>query len=344
MRKIAHKTIALLLCLSLLLTGCSNKKIYFSTGLTNNEIFKINGSACTKPEAMLFLTTMKNTYESSFGQEMWEKKFGDTTLQEYVKSIVKNQLAQMKCLNLLAKKKKITLTEAEKEKVKQVAQIYYSGLNQDEITYMGITQDTVEKVYTQYALAEKVYNELTQGINTEISDADARVIKVQQIFIKTYRMDDNNNKVEFSEEEKADALTRIQSIQQSVNSGEDFYSLAEKYNEDTQIEYQFGKGEMVEAFENAAFALTDGQVSDIVETDTGYHIIKCMEDYMVDETEANKVKLLDKEKEDAFQKIYDPFVEDLTSEFNDKVWDNISFQSNENVKTSNFYEVYEANY
>ena len=62
-----------------------------------------------------------------------------------------------------------------------------------------------------------------------------------------------------------------------AKAGEDFDALVAEYNEDpgqTEKGYTFGPGEMQEAFEEAAFALGIDEISGIVETNYGYHIIK----------------------------------------------------------------------
>lgn len=75
------------------------------------------------------------------------------------------------------------------------------------------------------------------------------------------------------------ALERITDIQNKLNDGADFDELMNNYSEDTGLAafpdgYFFTKGKMVAEFENSAFSLEDGQVSDIVETSYGYHILK----------------------------------------------------------------------
>jgi len=68
-------------------------------------------------------------------------------------------------------------------------------------------------------------------------------------------------------------------IQAQLKSGAKFEDLAKKYSVDSSSAKGgdlgwFGKGSMVPAFEKAALALKEGQVSDIVKSDFGYHIIK----------------------------------------------------------------------
>lgn len=75
-----------------------------------------------------------------------------------------------------------------------------------------------------------------------------------------------------------------------ARTGKDFAGLARSYSDDAgsaikggELGY-FGRGSMVPDFENVAFALKPGQISDIVETSLGYHIIKC-EGYIKAETQ-----------------------------------------------------------
>ncbi len=67
-----------------------------------------------------------------------------------------------------------------------------------------------------------------------------------------------------------------------LKQGESFSSLAEKYSIDGSRKHGgdlgfFGRGMMVKEFERAAFALNKGEVSPIVRTQFGYHIIKRLE-------------------------------------------------------------------
>ena len=87
-----------------------------------------------------------------------------------------------------------------------------------------------------------------------------------------------------SEEERKKLKERAEMVLERLKKGEDFTELAAEYSEDPgsakkggDLGY-FQRGKMIKPFEEAAFSLKPGQLSAIVETRFGYHIIKG-EDY-----------------------------------------------------------------
>ncbi len=84
-----------------------------------------------------------------------------------------------------------------------------------------------------------------------------------------------------SDANKANARTKAEDVlKQAKSPGADFAALAKKYSEDPGSAAQggdlgmFGRGTMVKPFEDAAFKLKEGEISGIVESDFGFHIIK----------------------------------------------------------------------
>ena len=85
-----------------------------------------------------------------------------------------------------------------------------------------------------------------------------------------------------SEAQKAEARKKIQEVQQKLQKGEDFATLAKTYSEGPSAPQggnlgYFRRGQMVKPFEDAAFKLKPGETSDIVETRFGYHLIKVID-------------------------------------------------------------------
>lgn len=83
--------------------------------------------------------------------------------------------------------------------------------------------------------------------------------------------------------ERREARQKIGGIRdRAIQQGADFAALAREFSEDTETKLQGGelqirRGQTAPAFERAAFGLEPGAVSEIVETDHGYHLIKLYE-------------------------------------------------------------------
>jgi peptidyl-prolyl cis-trans isomerase SurA len=89
---------------------------------------------------------------------------------------------------------------------------------------------------------------------------------------------------------------RAETVLGLAKKGEDFSTLALKYSDDPSGQEGgdlgfFKKGEMIEKFEKVAFALNPGEISDLVETELGYHIIK-VEEKKDDEVHARHILIL----------------------------------------------------
>jgi peptidyl-prolyl cis-trans isomerase C len=96
-------------------------------------------------------------------------------------------------------------------------------------------------------------------------------VKASQIWIKV--------PPDANESKKIQARKKIEMVQKKIRKGEDFGQLAKAYSEGPNARREgelgyFRRGQMAKPIEDAAFALNIGEVSGIVETRFGYHLIK----------------------------------------------------------------------
>jgi parvulin-like peptidyl-prolyl isomerase len=107
-----------------------------------------------------------------------------------------------------------------------------------------------------------------------------------------------------TQKEKDEALKKVKDIQKQLKAGADFSEMAKKYSDDPGSKNRGGdlgsfvKGDMVPAFETAAFNAKVGEISEPILTDFGYHLIK------VDEKKASRTVTLEEAKNDLQQYLY----------------------------------------
>ncbi len=183
--------------------------------------------------------------------------------------------------------------DATLQKIKANQKLSEDEFNQklsQQLRLMGLTRTEWEKQGIEQATLPIV---LARELNITITDEQAKkfyqdnpakfeqpeMVRAAHILISTK---DKTTGAEVSSEQKAAKKKQIDDLLKRARSGEDFAKLAKEYSEDPGSkdnggEYTFPRGQMMPEFEAAAFSLSTNQVSDVVTTPYGYHIIKLYE-------------------------------------------------------------------
>lgn len=335
----------LVLCMVLTVTACGEgeSKVVLTTGFGTNEVFRVGNEKATSTELMLFLVNTANQYEQVYGEEIWEIQVDeDKTMFQNLKEVALAQLSQVKAMKLLAAEHQVTLTEEEALAADTAAARYLATLSEEEKEVLGITEGkVVEQLYEEKLLADKLYAYLIRDVNPEISDDEARIITVQHILLKTYTVDEHGNRQEMNEAEHNMLREKAEEIHTMAIDGESFDTLISKYSEDSKGTYSFGTGDMEESFEKAAFTLATEEISPVVQTEQGYHIIKCISTLDREQTDLNKEKLLVSRKQEVFGDTYNTFVAGLEKRPNSELILGLELPDNSVVDTAEFFTVYE---
>lgn len=338
----------LMTALFIVMTGCgyqdkNNKdtKVVLTTGFAKNEVFRIEKMSCKMPEVMVYLMNTKNQYEDVLGEEIWDVAQDGENLKDQLKEMVIARLARIKAMNLMAQQQGIALDEETSQKVTEAAKTYFSSLSAEEKEALQVTEDIIVQMYKEKALADKVYEALIADINPEISDDEARTITVEMILIRTYHLNENGEKVEYSELSKQEAYEKAKAALQRAHDGENFEGLVSEYSDAENNILSFGKGTYDEVFENAAFNLAKDEISRIITTEDGYVILKCKSTFDREETDRNKLKIVEEKRKEVFDEQYTAFIEGLTKTMNDKLWEKVTFIEEPVVSTNSFLDVYQ---
>lgn len=315
--------LALLLAMLFALSGCSEgKNVVLTTGMKKDEVFRISDLSCRLPEVMVYLTNLQNQYESIYGDGIWEAAGTDSSMEDQAKEQILAELAQVKAMVLLAESKEVALTKQEEDRVQAAAKEYYGSLSETEIVALNVSEELLTGMYEEYALSQKVYRQIIDSVNPEISDDEARTVTI--LAIRT-------------EEETA----AQKALEQVSAEGADFETLAETLSEDTTISYSFGKGEADPAIEQAAFELGKNEISRVVSASDGYYVLKCISTFDEAQTKANKEKIADKRRNEAFSGEYNTFIDTLPRQLNEELWATVGLVHDEAVTTESFFAVYD---
>jgi len=279
---------------------------YFSD--SQNYVAKVGDEKISSEEFRFFLKQQKdymlakaraenpNTDEKTF----WNTKIDGEPAIDIAKKNALESASELKVEVLKAKEQNISLNKTDIETMDTIidsiiAQNNNSRSQADKFfkEEYGVSINEFKEIYKSFMLRSKFFqNEIVKLQVTE-DDIKTYYEKDPESFTDTFYRENGeeavwarhvliNSTEDMTEEERNKAAEKAKEIADRAKKGEDFATLAKENSQDTGSasyggDYIFGRGKMVKEFEDVAFALEPGEVSDPVKTEYGYHIIKVEE-------------------------------------------------------------------
>ena len=272
------KILSLLLALAaLLLTSCAIKPIE-STEEEKRVVGSIGDTVIAYEEFRFMANTYKRSIVDSYGESVFDdpelsKQYADK-IREYVyENITFNYAVLTMCRDLGLDPYEEVITNAVQAEVeKRVSSLgsfkeYKKYLKENYLT---------DNVYRENIRVEIMQNELYYVCVDDLgfieSDPDKVYDIIKSDFVRTQHIYVSKN--------TSGALDKINSAYTELEAGADFWSMVNKYGEDAELteagEY-ITRGYMSNEYEVAAYALSVGGYSEIIESDNGYFIVKRLE-------------------------------------------------------------------
>lgn len=327
------KKVTVLLLTAAMLTGmtvsgCGNKINDTATFATLDDTTITMGVAnfCAKYEQAMY----DSYYMAIFGENMWESDLygnGNTMTQD-VKDEIEEELQTLYLLQAHMDEYDISVSEEEEAAILKAADDFIAANSKEAVKQIGAeNKDNVTELLRLRTIQNKMHNRIIEDADTEVTDEEAAQRSFSYVSVSTSGATDaDGNQVEYTEEEKAD----LKAAAQEVAEAEDFDAAAEAAGY-TVSTASYGSAEdenatMDTAVLEAADALKEGEVSDVIETDSAYYVVRLDSEHDEEATASKKEELISQKQEDYYNDILDGWKEASKWTLNESEWAKVTFE------------------
>ena len=321
--------------------GVSSMMIHYKPLNEGAEtVLTVNGDAVTADEYSGYMLYNMQYYASMYAQmgltDLWANEDMAKSLGASMPEAAEQQAIYARVVMQKFNELGLKLSYNEQKEMASVRRNSIANTSKDaylnQIAQFGFSDQT----YQNFMYISQCYQALNDyyfgenGVNTP-SDEDIQkyyednYITAKHILITT--VDPASGETKRTDEE---AKKEAQSILDRINAGEDFDTLMNQYSEDTGLSnnpngYTFTEGQMVTEFYDGAKALAEDEVSELVKSSYGYHIIKRvkLDDSQLDNFKSDIVSAISGSMDELLQQWMDEAQVETTDLYSSITYENV---------------------
>lgn len=288
----------------LCLAGCDQVRLDTAS---KDALITVDKTTLTKEEGIYRLLEQKTLYEGDQGQDIWSKKIGSESMGDYVKEAVFDELVKYTASVEMADKLGIYMTDEDKSSAAKAAEETYDKVSSSVTnSKYNVSLESARQLYIKKATFDKVYEKVTSEVGETITEDSTKVILVNYVRIPT-----------------SDGSDLARGIRDNIKNGVPFEEACSQAGYQAVINEKVYPKTMSSNFESVAFALVDGELSEVVEGKNEMFIIQCLDDRLITESLANYNKTLTETKNEKFNDYYINFASEHKLSVNKNYWNKI---------------------
>ena len=259
---------------------------------------------------------------------MWTTQVEEgTTYEESAKVTIMQSLEELYLVNAHAEDYSVTLTDEEKQSIEDVADQFIEANDADVRDVISGDKETVKEVLELFTIQQKVQTEMLKDVDRNVSDEEAAQKAMQYVaFTYSDTEESTESDSESTSDTKEEAKQKADAFLSAVNGGTDFSQAAED-QEKSALDLTFDSSTTSpnEELIQAADKLEVGQVTDVIETDTGYYVAKVTSTFDQSATDSKKQEIISERESERYNEILEGWKEDTDIKENKDVWEKIDF-------------------
>ena len=309
------------------LTGCG------SGNLNSDDVVAEFGDTKIKAGVAEFYARYQQAsyeayYMPYYGDNMWTTEVSDgSTYEDSVKNNALDTLKTMYVLETHMDEYNVEYTSDDEAAVAEAAQAFVDANDGEALSASAGNIENVKEVLKLITIQRKMYNAMIEDADTEVSDDEAAQKSMSYAFFSFETTDDSGNKTTLDDDGKVALKETAMNFQtEAANGTKTFEECAEKAGVEAQTAtFDSDTTSPSTDLIKAADVLGEGQVTDVIETDSGYYVAKVTSMLDREATDAKKTSIISERQQTLYNDLCKEWVDDADVTVHENVWKKLDF-------------------